>query len=476
MSTHKVIELPKRTMASINPFTGELLCEIEQHSDQLLEQKLQLASERFREYRNVPFAERARMMVRAAEILESGKDSFGKLMTQEMGKTLRAAVQEAEKCAFGCRYYAENAERFLANEEAGTNATRSFVRYQPLGPVLAVMPWNFPFWQVFRFAAPALMAGNVGLLKHASNVPQCALAIEDIFRKAGFPEGIFQTLLIGSDRVNQVIADPRVAAVTLTGSVGAGSSVAAAAGKAIKKTVLELGGSDPFIVMPSADLDRAVATAVQARVINNGQSCIAAKRFIVDEKIYDEFTQKFVERMAALKVGDPMDAATDIGPLATQDVLRGLEEQVNKTVQMGARVLLGGRRPKRPGNFFEPTVLADIPKGSPALDDELFGPVASIFRAKGMAEAIKIANDSQFGLGSCAWTNDEAEQQLFIDRIEAGLAFINSMVASDPRIPFGGVKHSGYGRELSYNGIREFVNIKTVSIQNVAGDKRSQTE
>jgi len=458
MSTHKVVELPKRTVASINPFTGELLCEIEQHSDQLVEQKLQLAAERFREYRNVPFAERARMMVRAAEILESGKESFGKLMTQEMGKTLRAAVQEAEKCAFGCRYYAENGERFLADEEAKTSASRSFVRYQPLGPVLAIMPWNFPFWQVFRFAAPALMAGNVGLLKHASNVPQCALAIEDIFRKAGFHEGVFQTLLIGSDRV------------------GAGSSVAAAAGKAIKKTVLELGGSDPFIVMPSADLDRAVTTAVQARVINNGQSCIAAKRFIVDEKIYDQFTQKFVERMAALKVGDPMDPATDIGPLATKDVLHGLEEQVNKTVQMGARVLLGGKRPKRTGNFFEPTVLSDIPKGSPAIDDELFGPVASIFRAKGMADAINIANDSQFGLGACAWTNDEAEQEMFIDRIEAGLAFINSMVASDPRIPFGGVKHSGYGRELSYNGIREFVNIKAVSIQNVTGDKRSQTE
>ena len=476
MSTHKVIELPKRTVASINPFTGELLCEIEQHSDQLLEQKLQLAAERFREYRNVSFAERARMMVRAAEILESGKDSFGKLMTQEMGKTLRSAVQEAEKCAFGCRYYAENAERFLADEEARPNATRSFVRYQPIGPVLAVMPWNFPFWQVFRFAAPALMAGNVGLLKHASNVPQCALAIEDIFRKAGFHEGVFQTLLIGSDRVNQVIADPRVAAVTLTGSVGAGSSVAAAAGKAIKKTVLELGGGDPFIVMPSADLDRAATTAVQARVINNGQSCIAAKRFIVNEKIYDQFAEKFVERMAALKVGDPMDPTTDVGPLATKDVLQGLEEQVNETVQMGARVLLGGKRPNRAGNFFEPTVLADIPKGSPALDDELFGPVASLFRANGMADAINIANDSQFGLGACGWTNDEAEQKMFIDRIESGLAFINSMVAPDPRIPFGGVKHSGYGRELSYNGIREFVNIKTVSIQNVAGDKSSQTE
>ena len=289
------------------------------------------------------------------------------MMTQEMGKTLKSAVQEAEKCAFGCRYYAENAERFLADEEAKTNATRSFVRYQPIGPVLAVMPWNFPFWQVFRFAAPALMAGNVGLLKHASNVPQCALAIEDIFRRAGFPEGAFQTLLIGSDRVNQVIADRRIAAVTLTGSVGAGSSVATAAGKAIKKCVLELGGSDPFIVMPSADLDKAVETAVQARVINNGQSCIAAKRFIVHQQIAEQFEKKFVARMASLKVGDPMDAATDVGPLATEDVLKGLEAQVQKTIEMGARVLLGGKRLDRKGNFFAPTVLADIPKGSPAL-------------------------------------------------------------------------------------------------------------
>lgn len=476
MSTQKVVDLPRRTVASISPFTGEMLREYEQLSDQALETRLQLAAERFRSYRTTSFAQRAQLMIRAADILESRKQALGELMTKEMGKTLKSAIQEAEKCASGCRYYAEHAERFMADEPARSNATRSFVRYQPLGPVLAVMPWNFPFWQVFRFAAPALMAGNVGLLKHASNVPQCALAIEDIFRQAGFPEGVFQTLLIGSDRVNQVIADPRVAAVTLTGSVGAGSSVAAAAGKEIKKTVLELGGSDPFIVMPSTDLDRAATTAVQARVINNGQSCIAAKRFIVDESIYDAFAQKFVERMAALKVGDPMDPAVDVGPLATQDVLHGLEEQVKQTVEMGARVLLGGKRAKRPGNFFEPTVLADIPAGSPALDDELFGPVASLFRAGGMADAIQIANNSRFGLGACAWTNDEAEQEMFINGIEAGLAFINGMVASDPRIPFGGVKHSGYGRELSYQGIREFLNVKTVSIQNIAGETRSQAE
>jgi succinate-semialdehyde dehydrogenase/glutarate-semialdehyde dehydrogenase len=465
MSTQKVVGLPRRTVASVSPLTGELLREFEQHSDDAVESKIARAAETFREYRKVPFARRAAWMLRAAEILESEKDKFGRLMTQEMGKTLKSAVQEAEKSALGCRYYAENAERFLADEEAKTNATRSFIRYQPIGPVLAVMPWNFPFWQVFRFAAPALMAGNVGLLKHASNVPQCALAIEDIFRRAGFPEGAFQTLLVGPDRVNKIIVDRRVVAVTLTGSVGAGSSVATAAGKAIKKCVLELGGSDPFIVMPSADLDRAVETAVQARVINNGQSCIAAKRFIAHQKIAEQFEEKFVTRMSSLKVGDPMDAATDLGPLATADVLQGLEEQVQKTIEMGARVLLGGKRLDRKGNFYASTVLTDIPKGSPAFDDELFGPVASLYRAKDMAEAIEMANNSIFGLGACAWTNDAAERDLFINEIESGLAFINGMVASDPRIPFGGVKHSGYGRELSHHGILEFVNVKSVCIQ-----------
>jgi len=421
MSTHKVIELPRRTVSSVSPLTGELLREYEQHSDEMVENKIALAAATFRDYRKVAFSKRAAMMVRAAETLEKEKEIVGRMMTQEMGKTFKSAVQEAEKCAFGCRYYAENAERFLADEEAKTNATRSFVRYQPIGPVLAVMPWNFPFWQVFRFAAPALMAGNVGLLKHASNVPQCALAIEDIFRRAGFPEGAFQTLLIGSDRVNQVIADRRVAAVTLTGSVGAGSSVATAAGKAIKKCVLELGGSDPFIVMPSADLDKAIETAVQARVINNGQSCIAAKRFIVHHKIAEQFDKKFVPRMASLKVGDPMDAATDVGPLATADVLKGLEEQVRKTVEMGARVLLGGKRLDRKGNFFAPTVLTDIPQGSPAFEDELFGPVASLYRARDMSDAIEIANNSIFGLGACAWTNDPGERELFINEIESGI-------------------------------------------------------
>jgi succinate-semialdehyde dehydrogenase / glutarate-semialdehyde dehydrogenase len=474
MAEH-VVGIRKGTLVSINPFTGELLGEYEQHSDEQIEQKLQLAVKTFPALGKLGFKKRAEMMTRAAEILEENKENLGRLMTQEMGKTLTSAIQEAQKCAFGCRYYAENAERFLAEEQATTNATRSFVKYQPLGPILAVMPWNFPFWQVFRFAAPALMAGNVGLLKHASNVPQCALAIEDIFRKAGFPEGAFQTLLIDSRRVTRLISDPRIAAVTLTGSVGAGSSVAEAAGKAIKKTVLELGGSDPFLVMPSANLDRAVEIAVQARVINNGQSCIAAKRFIVDQRIADKFEQKFVERVKALKLGDPMDAATDVGPLATADGLRTLEQQVKTTIQMGARVLVGGKRINRQGNFFEPTVLTDIPIGSPVYEDELFGPVASLFRADGMADAIRMANDTKFGLGACAWTNDEDEQQMFINGIQSGLAFINGMVASDPRIPFGGVKQSGYGRELSYHGIREFVNIKTVSIYE-GRENRSKAE
>jgi succinate-semialdehyde dehydrogenase/glutarate-semialdehyde dehydrogenase len=475
MSTQKVVELPRRTVASVSPLTGERLREFEEHSDEQVERKIALAAAIFRDYRKVSFAERAALMRRAADILQKEKEKFGRMMTEEMGKTFKSAMQEAEKCAFGCSYYAENAERFLADEEARTNATRSFVRYQPIGPVLAVMPWNFPFWQVFRFAAPALMAGNVGLLKHASNVPQCALAIEEIFRQAGFPEGVFQTLLIGSDRVNQIIADHRIAAVTLTGSVGAGSSVAAVAGKEIRKTVLELGGSDPFIVMPSADFDRAVETAVQARVINNGQSCIAAKRFIVHQDIAEKFEKKFVDRMASLKVGDPMDPETDVGPLATAQGLQGLEEQVTKTIEMGARVLLGGKRLNRKGNFFAPTVLTDVPKGSPGFEEELFGPVASIYRAKDMADAIEIANNSIFGLGACAWTNDPAEREMFINEIESGLAFINGMVASDPRIPFGGVKHSGYGRELSHHGIREFVNVKSVSIQETE-NPASQTE
>jgi succinate-semialdehyde dehydrogenase/glutarate-semialdehyde dehydrogenase len=465
-------------IATINPATGETLKTFEPLSDPEIEKKLQLALDTFRDYRRTPFRERARKMTRAAEILDAGKEEFARLMTTEMGKPIKAARAEAEKCALVCRYYAENAESFLADEAVETNATRSYIRYQPIGPVLAVMPWNFPFWQVFRFAAPALMAGNVGLLKHASNVPQCALAIEDIFLRAGFPEGVFQTLLIGSDKVRRVLDDDRVVAATLTGSEPAGSRVAAEAGKQIKKTVLELGGSDPFIVMPSADLDEAVKTAVKARTINNGQSCIAAKRFIVAAEIADEFERQFVREMQSLRIGDPMDESTDIGPLATPDILTDLEAQVRKSQDAGARVLTGGKRLQGRGFYYAPTVLTDIPAGSPAYVEELFGPVASLFRVRGIEEAIRLANATVFGLGSSAWTNDEAERARFIDEIEAGSVFINGMVASDPRLPFGGVKHSGYGRELSVYGIREFVNVKTVWIKDddMAGHNRSDAE
>jgi succinate-semialdehyde dehydrogenase/glutarate-semialdehyde dehydrogenase len=463
-------------IATINPTTGELLRSFEPLAGTQIDAKLERAADTFRTYRRTSFADRARMMVRAAELLEAEKNTFGRLMTVEMGKPLQAAAEEAAKCAWACRYYAEHAERFLADEVVETNATRSYIHYQPLGPILAVMPWNFPFWQVFRFAAPALMAGNVALLKHASNVPQCALAIEDLFGRAGFPEGAFQTLLIGSDQVPHVLDDPRVVAATLTGSAPAGSNVASAAGKRIKKTVLELGGSDPFIVLPSADLDAAATTAVKARAINNGQSCIAAKRFIVAEAIADEFERRFVRGMEALTVGDPLDATTDIGPLATEAILTGLDEQVRQTIAAGARVLTGGRRLDRPGYYYAPTVLTDIPKETPAYREELFGPVAALFRARDSDAAIRLANDTTFGLGASVWTNDPAERARFIDEIEAGLVFINGMVASDPRLPFGGVKQSGYGRELSAYGIREFVNIKTVWINEGAGRGQSRTE
>jgi len=457
-------------IASINPATGVTLKTFDALSATQIEECLERAAEGFAHHRRTSLAERVPMMLRAAEILDTEKNDFAKLMTTEMGKPIKAAVAEAEKCALVCRYYAENAERHLADEIIETNATQSYVRFQPLGVVLAIMPWNFPFWQVFRFAAPALMAGNAGLLKHASNVPQCAMAIEDIFRRAGFSEGAFQTLLVGADVVEQLLEDSRVAAVTLTGSEPAGRSVASIAGKQIKKVVLELGGSDPFIVMPSADLEAAATTAVKARTINNGQSCIAAKRFIVDARVYDDFEKRFVDVMKALRVGDPMDEATDIGPLATEQILKDVEEQVQVSVAAGAKILTGGQKFKAAGklaggNFFEPTVLADIPKDSPAYGDEIFGPVASLFRVANIDEAIELANATPFGLGAAAWTGDAAERERFIDEIEAGSVFINGMVASDPRLPFGGVKHSGYGRELGEFGIREFVNIKTVWIK-----------
>ncbi|MGC2195085.1 MAG: NAD-dependent succinate-semialdehyde dehydrogenase [Terriglobales bacterium] len=452
-------------IATINPATGEVVKTFEALTDAEVEARVQRAADTFKTYRKVPFAERARMMVKAAEILETEKDAFGRIMTLEMGKPLRAAVAEAAKCATACRYYAENAERFLADEVVATSAKASFIRYLPIGPVLAVMPWNFPFWQVFRFAAPALMAGNVGLLKHASNVPQCALKIEEIFRRAGFPEGAFQTLLIGSAKVDDLLNDPRIVAATLTGSEQAGIQVGMGAAKRIKKVVLELGGSDPFIVMPSADLDAAVATAVEARIINNGQSCIAAKRFIVAESIADAFEKKFVSKMEALVVGDPFDDKTELGPLANAEAVTSLDADVRKTVDAGGRVVTGGHPLKRPGNYYAPTVLTNIPKNSPAYREEFFGPVASIFRVKNLDDAIGIANDSRFGLGASAWTQDDDERERFVNELEAGMVFINKMVASDPRVPFGGVKQSGYGRELGIHGIREFTNIKTVWIQ-----------
>ncbi len=451
-------------IASINPATGETLRNFSALSAEQIEQKLQLAADTFHTYRHTSFADRSRLMLRAAEILETEKQNLGKLMTLEMGKPLKAAVGEAEKCAWVCRYYAEHAEHHLADQLVETNAKKSYVKFQPLGPVLAVMPWNFPFWQVFRFAGPALMAGNTGLLKHASNVPQCALAIEEIFVRAGFPHGAFQSLLIGSDAVEGILNDARVVAATLTGSEPAGRSVASIAGKQIKKTVLELGGSDPFIVMLSADLKTAVTTAVKARTINNGQSCIAAKRFIVAAEIYDEFERRFVEEMKALRVGDPLDESVEIGPLATPQICDDLVEQVEKAVAAGARVLTGGRKLDGPGNFYEPTVLVDVDPAAPISCEEIFGPVAMLFRVTNIDEAIRLANATPFGLGSAAWTNDANEQRRFVEEIEAGAVFINGMVASDPRLPFGGVKTSGYGRELAEFGIREFVNIKTVWI------------
>lgn len=464
------------TIATVNPATGETVRTFTPLSDAELDARLQCAADRYRQYRRTPVADRARMLLRAADILESEKERFGQLMVLEMGKTLKAAIEEAVKCAWGCRYYAENADRFLADEVVETNAKHSHIAYQPIGPILAVMPWNFPFWQVFRFAAPALAAGNVGLLKHASNVPQCALAIEEIFRRAGFPEGCFQTLLIETALVRRVIDDPRVAAVTLTGSTDAGSAVAGESGKQIKKSVLELGGSDPFIVMPSANLEAAARTAVRARVINNGQSCIAAKRFIAVGHIAGEFERRLVAGIQSLVVGDPMNPATDVGPLANAAQVKTLADQVERSVRAGARLLTGGRPLDRPGYYFAPGVLTDIAADSPAYREEIFGPVALLFRARDIDEAIHIANDSPFGLGASAWTNDERERRRFIADLESGMVFINAMVASDPRLPFGGIKQSGYGRELSVYGLREFVNIKAVWMQQEPAQSLSRSE
>jgi succinate-semialdehyde dehydrogenase/glutarate-semialdehyde dehydrogenase len=449
---------------SINPATGKRLRSFEPLGEAALDAKLGQAAAAFDDWSRLPVGDRAAVLARAADLLEREKASLGRLMTAEMGKLIGAAEQEAAKCATACRYYAQHAAAFLAPEAAAgqPGGGSDMVLFQPLGAVLAVMPWNFPFWQVVRFAAPALAAGNVGLLKHASNVPGCALALEDLFRRAGAPEGVFQTLLIGAERVAELIADERVAAVTVTGSEGAGREIAAAAGRHIKKTVLELGGSDPFVVLPSADMDAAVETAVKARIVNNGQSCIAAKRFIVVGPAYDEFAPRFVAAMRALKVGDPMARETGVGPLATAKILETLADQVERSVAAGARVLAGGQRLPGPGNYYAPTVLADVPPAAPAFGEELFGPVAALLRARDLDDAIALANATTFGLGASAWTRDRAEAERLARELEAGSVFINGMVASDPRFPFGGVKRSGYGRELGVYGLREFVNVKTV--------------
>ncbi|HEX7020082.1 MAG TPA: NAD-dependent succinate-semialdehyde dehydrogenase [Gemmatimonadaceae bacterium] len=450
---------------TVNPATGERLKSYQPLDGGVIETKIQLAHDTAARWRRTSISARTRAVRRAGELLDERKREYGRLMTLEMGKPIKAAIDEAAKCASACYFYAEHAARFVADEPVEVDGERSFIAYEPLGVVLAVMPWNFPFWQVIRFAAPALCAGNVGLLKHASNVPQCALALEQLFVDAGIPEGAFQALLIQSERVSEIVADRRVAAATLTGSEGAGASVASVAGAHVKKTVLELGGSDPFIVMPSADLDAAVSTAVNARTINNGQSCIAAKRFIIADAIYDEFVKRFADRVRALVVGDPMAETTNIGPLATSRIRDDLHGQVERSVAGGATLLVGGRKREGAGWFYEPTVLADVPLDAPAWREETFGPLAAIVRARDIDHAIELANDTKFGLGSAAWTNDTAEAERFARDIAAGSVFINGMVASDPRFPFGGVKASGYGRELSAIGLREFVNVKTVRMK-----------
>ena len=449
-------------IASVNPATGETIATFEPLTREDIELKLQRAVDAFAVNRARSFAERAERMSRAAQILEARAPQYARTITLEMGKPIAAAVAEVQKCAMVCRHYAEYAAAYLAPESVETEARESYVRFEPLGAILAVMPWNFPFWQVFRFAAPALMAGNVGLLKHASNVPQSALAIEDILREAGFVDGEFQTLLIGAEQVAPLLDDERIRAATLTGSEPAGASVAAGAARRIKKSVLELGGSDPFIVMPSADLDAAVKTGIKARIVNNGQSCIAAKRFIVHEAVADEFQRRFVEAMETLRVGDPLEETTDVGPLAMPQIVRDLEEQVTSSVSAGAKLLTGGKRLRDRGNFYAPTVLADIPHEAPAYGEETFGPVASLFRVRDAEEAVRLANATPFGLGASVWTQDRDEAERFIAGVESGQVFVNAMVASHPRLPFGGVKHSGFGRELGVYGIREFVNIKTV--------------
>jgi succinate-semialdehyde dehydrogenase / glutarate-semialdehyde dehydrogenase len=452
-------------IATINPATGEVVKTFEALSDAEIDHKVAIAQAAFLQYRQTSFEQRSQWLQAAAAILDSDKDHLGALITLEMGKTLKSAIAEVEKCVAVCRFYAEQGAQFLADEAIASDASHSFIRYQPLGVILAVMPWNFPFWQVFRFAAPALMAGNVGLLKHASNVPQCALAIAEIIQQAGFPNGTFQALLMDSSKVAALMADDRIKAATLTGSEPAGASLAIAAGKNIKKVVLELGGSDPFIVLPSADLKAAATTAVTSRMLNCGQTCISAKRFIVANSVADEFEKLLIAQYEQLKVGDPMLPETDLGPLSTSNILEDLDRQVQAIVQQGARILMGGTRHNRPGNYYQPTLITDIAADNPLGREEFFGPVGLLFRVADIDEAIALANNTPFGLGSSAWTNDPTEQEQLISGIEAGCVFINGMVKSDPRLPFGGTKRSGFGRELGVHGMHEFVNIKTIWVK-----------
>ena len=451
-------------MKSINPFNNELIKEYQEYNQEEVEQIIRNADEAYRSWRNSSFDERSVKMKKAAEILLDNKQQYGELISTEMGKIIKESVSEVEKCAWVCNYYADNAKKFLADEPIETDAAKSMVSFEPLGVVLSIMPWNFPFWQVFRFAAPTIMAGNAGLLKHASNVSGCSLEIEKIFKEAGFPDNLFRSLLVPGSKVDEVIQNPLVKAVTLTGSEGAGRSVAKTAGAELKKTVLELGGSDPFIVLKDADLKASVETAVTARMINTGQSCIAAKRFIVVDEIADKFEKMTVRRMQKITAGNPFDEASGAGPLAKPEFVDDIIRQVSESVEQGAEILLGGNRRDRKGNFFEPTVLKNVTPGMPAFDEETFGPVFSIVRVNDEKEAIDMANKSSFGLGGALWTKDVEHGERLARLVETGAIFVNGMTKSDPRMPFGGIKNSGYGRELSHYGIREFVNIKSISI------------
>jgi succinate-semialdehyde dehydrogenase / glutarate-semialdehyde dehydrogenase len=451
-------------MQSINPTTEEVLESFQEFSPPQVDQALQQAYDAQRRWRTTPFGDRAAALQATARVLRQQKARWAELLTAEMGKPIVEAEAEIDKCAWNCDFYAEHASQFLADEPIQTNARESYVEFQPLGVVLAIMPWNFPFWQVIRFAAPALMAGNGAVLKHASNVPRCALALEEVFNTAGLPNGLFRTLLVPGAETTKLIADPRIAAVTLTGSSVVGEQVASAAGKVLKKQVLELGGSDPFIVLADADLDAAATTAVRARNQNNGQSCIAAKRFIVEEPVADQFTEKFAKAVQALNVGDPMRRETNVGPLARGDLRDSLADQVERSVKSGAQAVVGGNALNGKGYFYAPTVLDGVKEDMAAFREETFGPVAAVIRARDPQDAIRIANDTEYGLGANLWTTDLGQAKSLARQIEAGNVFINGMVASDPRLPFGGVKRSGYGRELGSYGIKEFTNIQTVWI------------